>query len=269
MSGNELQDENIIELDSQDVGQDVEHGEESSDLATETQQEVKKPHVEFSQEQQEVFNKAIAKKTFELRETERRLEAERQERERYALELEKLRAPVAEIPPMPDPYEEGYEQKVRLRDQALALYAVHQNQIQQNQQAQLAREQEAERRKQEHLVESVNAFRASAAKLGVKQEELTMATQTVANYGINDDLAMAIVNDEHGVLITTYLAQNIEDLDKVVRMTPIQAAMYIASVVKPKAQARKQKISSAPEPTTALRGNGAERSSLPKGYSIK
>jgi hypothetical protein len=269
MSGNELQDENIIELDSQDDVQDVEHSEESSDLATETQQEVKKPHVEFSQEQQEVFNKAIAKKTFELRETERRLDAERQERERYAQELEKLRAPVAEIPPMPDPYEDGYEQKVRARDQAIALYAAHQSQNYQHQQAQLARQQEAEYRRQEQVAESVNVYKSNAAKLGIKQEELTQAAQTVANYGINEDLAMAIINDDQGALITTYLADNIEDLDKVVRMTPIQAAMYIASVVKPKAQARKQKISSAPEPTTALRGNGAERSSLPKGYSIK
>lgn len=262
MSGNELQDENIIESTVQDVEQDIEHSEVGSDLATE-KQEVKKPHVEFNQEQQEVFNKAIARKTFELRETERRLDAERQERERYALELERLRAPVLDIPPMPDPYEDGYEQKVKYRDQAIALKAAHDAQNYQRQQAQQAQEQEANYRRQQDLEKSVSEYKSNALKFGVKQEELTQAAQTVANYGINEDLAMAIIGDEQGALITTYLADNIEDLDKVVRMTPIQAAMYIASVVKPKAQARKPKVSSAPEPTLAVRGNGAPESKSP------
>lgn len=270
MSGNELQDENIIESTNQDVEQDIEHGEVDSDLATE-KQEVKKPHVEFNQEQQEVFNKAIAKKTFELRETERRLEAERQERERYALELEKYRAPVLDIPPMPDPYEDGYEQKVRARDQAIALKAAHDAQNYQRQQAQQAQEQEANYRRQQELERSVSEYKSNALKFGVKQDELTQAAQTVANYGINEDLAMAIIQDEQGALITTYLADNIEDLDKVVRMTPIQAAMYIASVVKPKAQARKPKVSNAPEPTLAVRGNGAPESKSPllKGVTYR
>lgn len=270
MSGNELQDDNIIESTNQDVEQDIEHGEVDSDLATE-KQEVKKPHVEFNQEQQEVFNKAIAKKTFELRETERRLEAERHERERYALELEKYRAPVLDIPPMPDPYEDGYEQKVRARDQAIALKAAHDAQNYQRQQAQQAQEQEASYRRQQDLERSVSEYKSNALKFGVKQEELTQAAQTVANYGINEDLAMAIIQDEQGALITTYLADNIEDLDKVVRMTPIQAAMYIASVVKPKAQARKPKVSSAPEPTLAVRGNGAPESKSPllKGVTYR
>lgn len=270
MSGNELQDENIIESTNQDVEQDIEHGEVDSDLATE-KQEVKKPHVEFNQEQQEVFNKAIAKKTFELRETERRLEAERQERERYALELEKYRAPVLDIPPMPDPYEDGYEQKVRARDQAIALKAAHDAQNYQRQQAQQAQEQEANYRRQQELERSDSVYKSNALKFGVKQDELTQAAQTVANYGINEDLAMAIIQDEQGALITTYLADNIEDLDKVVRMTPIQAAMYIASVVKPKAQARKPKVSNAPEPTLAVRGNGAPESKSPllKGVTYR
>ena len=157
MSGNELQDENIIESTNQDVEQDIERGEVDSDLATE-KQEVKKPHVEFNQEQQEVFNKAIAKKTFELRETERRLEAERQERERYALELEKYRAPVLEIPPRPDPYEEDFEQKMRARDQAIALKAAYDSQNLQRQQAQQAQEQEANYRKQQELERSVSEW---------------------------------------------------------------------------------------------------------------
>lgn len=273
MSGNEPQDEfqdEIIETIENVDAQETEHTDDSSGMATETGKDGKKPTVTpFLPDQQAIFDKAMHERTFRLREVERQLEAERQERERVAKELEKLRAPVAEIPPMPDPYEDGYEQKVRARDQAIALRAAHESQNYQQQQAQLARQQEAERRQQEQIAESVTAYKANATKLGIKQEELTQAAQTVANYGINEDLAMAIINDDQGALITTYLAENIDDLDKVVRMTPIRAAMYIASVVKPKAQARKQKISSAPEPTTALRGNGAERSSLPKGYSIK
>lgn len=268
MSGNELPDNEVIELETPEIEQDIETGAESSELATETQTEHKKP-VEFTPEQQEIFNKAIGKKTFEMREAERKLEAERAERMRMEAELAKFKAPVVEVPPMPDPYSDNYEEKVRQRDEAIALRAAYNAQQEQYKQAQAYQQQQEAIRRQQELEESVTAYKANAVKLGVKQEELAQAAQTVANYGINEDLALAIIGDEHGALITTYLANNMTDLDKVVRMSPIQAAMYIANEIKPKAIARKPKISSAPEPAEKITGNGVNRSSLPKGYSIK
>lgn len=273
MSGNELQDENIIESTNQDVEQDIEHGEVDSDLATE-KQEVKKPHVEFNQEQQEVFNKAIAKKTFELRETERRLEAERQERERYALELEKYRAPVLDIPPMPDPYEDGYEQKVRARDQAIALKAAHDAQNYQRQQAQQAQEQEAEQRKQNELAKKAEAFAKSAEKFGVKNDELYSAINIIGSYRLGDQFADMLLSDDQGALISTYLANNFDELEAIAelnRTSPYSVGMYIERVIKPKAQARKPKVSNAPEPTLAVRGNGAPESKSPllKGVTYR
>lgn len=264
MSGNELQDENIIESTVQDVEQDIEHSEVDSDLATE-KQEVKKPHVEFNQEQQEVFNKAIAKKTFELRETERRLDAERQERERYALELERLRAPVLDIP-MPDPYEDGYEQKVKYRDQAIALKAAHDAQNYQRQQAQQAQEQEAERQKQDELAKKAENFTKNAEKFGVKNDELYNAINVIGSYRLGDQFADMLLSDDQGALISTYLASNFEELETIAelnRTSPYSVGMYIERVVKPKAQARKPKVSSAPEPTLAVRGNGAPESKSP------
>lgn len=271
MSGNELPDDQFIEPESHDVVQYNEHSDEGSDLATETQSETKKSHVEFSEEQQEIFNKAIGKKTFEMREAERRLESERSERLRIEAELARYRAPVLEVPPMPDPYSDNYEEQVRARDAAIALRAAHNAQQEQIKQAQLAQQHQEAFRKQQELEESVTTYKSNAVKLGIKQDDLMQAAQAVANYGINEDLAMAIIGDEHGALITTYLASNVSDLDRLVRMTPYQAGMYIANEIKPKAVARKPKTSNAPEPVPRVSGNGAPESKSPllKGVTYR
>lgn len=260
MSGNELPDENIIELETPEIDSEVDEGVEGSELATETQTEGEESRVEFNQKQQEKIDKLIAKKTWEKRETERQLEAERQEKQRLEAELAKFKAPAIEVPPMPDdPFAEDYQVRLTHWQQAVQLKAAHDARQEQIKQAQALQQQQEANRRQQEIEQNVANYKANATKLGVKQEELVMAAQTVANYGINEDLALAIIGDDHGALITTYLANNIDDLDRVVRMSPIQAAMFIANEIKPKAVARKPKVSSAPDPTPRITGNGAER----------
>ena len=263
MSGLESQDNQeleAVETIQDEVNQEIEQSEDSSGMTTETDKEGKKPDIVFNPDQQKVFDKAMHERTFRLREAERKLEAERQERIRYEQELERLKAPAIEVPPMPDdPFAEDYQVRLTNWQQAVQLKAAHDARQEQIKQAQALQQQQEANRRQQEIEQNVANYKANATKLGVKQEELVMAAQTVANYGINEDLVLAIIGDDHGALITTYLANNIDDLDRVVRMSPIQAAMFIANEIKPKAVARKPKVSSAPEPTPRITGNGAER----------
>ena len=105
MSGEELQDDSIIEVDNEVIADDQDSEQfESEDSGSEDDlapsdegQHHKK--VEFTPEQQEVMNREIGKKTFKLREAERNAKALEQELRSIKAEREKVAAPV--IAPMP------------------------------------------------------------------------------------------------------------------------------------------------------------------------
>ena len=261
MSGEELQDDGIIEVDNEVIVNDQDSEQfESEDSGSEDDlapsdegQHHKK--VEFTPEQQEVMNREIGKKTFKLREAERKAKALEQQVNAFNAERAKVAAPV--VPPMPDQFEEGFDQKLAERDRAIAARGQWDTE-----QAFYARqhheaEQRAQQLKQESLHTTVAEYSKRALKLGVSKEELASAGTAVAGYGINPDLAEAILNDDNGPLITTYLSNNPEALEEVVNRNPAAAALYIARNIVPKLQPRKTRTTNAPEPAPVLRGNGA------------
>lgn len=220
--------------------------------------------VEFSEEQQKVFNEVIGKKTFKLRETER-------ENERLAKELAELRSKVPtntrpEVPPIPDPYtltEEQYRQAQQSRDKALSdAIAFDARQAQYNEQARQIRAQQ-EQQQQRETEEKVKSYTQQATKLGVKPEELQHAASIVQTFGLDGyhPLASLILADETGPLITKYLASNVLELERVMSMPLPNAAVYLATAVKQKAAALKPKVNTAPDPidTPLASGTGQKR----------
>ncbi len=69
-------------------------------------------------------------------------------------------------------------------------------------------------------------------------------------------LARFLLEADDGPLNVLYLANadNAEDLDKISKMSEVQAAVYIATVVAPKAASLKPKSSNAPDPHYTPRG---------------
>lgn len=246
--------------------QPLEQVEAPPEAPPEAQKEEEK--VTFSPEQQEIMNREIGKKTAKLREVERQAEEERQRIEQLQQKVAEYEAPVRpDIPPPPDPYDDDYEASQKARDAAIAQAAAFDARMEavqaQNQKA-MQDYQEAQSKK---IIESVQTYAGRADKLGIKPDELQIAGNKVAAFGIQDDLAQHILNDEMGPNITMYLSDNVQELEAINGMTPLQAAAYIETNVKPKAT--REPVAPPPEPPELVAGKGFQAERGPPGVQYE
>lgn len=220
---------------------------EKSEAATEKK-------VEFTPEQQAVFDQAIGKKTAKAREAERRAEEAERRAEEALSRLAQFNAPVhRDVPPYPDPYESDFQDKLKQREAVIAHNARVDWEMQQRQQQDQVAQQQKAQREQAALQESVATYTQQAAKLGITQDRLAQAGASVAQFGIHNDLVTHILADDHGPAITVYLADHPLELEQVASMSPLQAAAYIEREVKPK---MRKKVDPPPAPVPTLKGSG-------------
>ena len=106
------------EADHQDESQDDNDSEADLAPAGEGQHKQK---VKLTPEQQALFEQKTAKRVWAQKDAERKAKA--LEQELNALRAERVRTAAPVVPPMPDQFEDGYEQKVAARDQAIADYS--------------------------------------------------------------------------------------------------------------------------------------------------
>jgi len=248
--------EDTQEAEDQDEGLDSESSPESG--------EPQKQKVVFSEEQQRIFDQAIAEKTLKFREAERKAQALEREREELLQRMPKEERP--QVPEMPDPFaitDEEYKRAVIERDEQLKKAAAFdaQQRYLQEQQMQLAEEEQ--RKQQEAFNSKIETYATRATQMGIKPEELQVAGATVSNFGIQNDLVNFIIEDDQGPLITKYLSQNLMELEAIRSLSPMEAAIKIATDIKPKVAALKPKVNQAPEPVETPQGAGI--SPKPKG----
>lgn len=257
-------------LDGQEVVTETEQPNEVSESAPDTG-ENQEQKTEFSAEQQRIFDEAIAKKVFKAREAERKAEALQKELEETKAKLPQKTRPT--IPGIPDSLEltdEEFQEQLRLRDEAIREAAAFDAQ----EKAARERQEEQERQRledaQKALEKRVETYTQNALKLGVTNEELTQANQTVNSYGIDQGLADYIMDSPQGPLIAVYLQKNPLELDALRGTDPINAAVYVETVIKPKAATLKAKVTQAPEPAETLSGAGIAPSERgPKGATFE
>jgi len=219
---------------------------------------------EASQDKDPVgFSKRVVQKHFELMEEKRLREAAEAEVINLKSKLPNIQKPV--IPDLPDPYDEDYDVRIKQRDEAIKNAAIYEaNEEARNNQLKSQHQAEQERKKNE-LVKSVETYSGRAKELGISENELAVAGKAVAAYGMLDDVAHFILSDDKGPAITTFLARNPSELESISKLSPMQAAVHINNVIKPKLQL-KNKISAIPEPADTLSGGGVTRSERgPKG----
>ena len=259
-----LQPEDSYEYDSEEdvtTEEEVAETEDSveeqdSESAPEAGENPEK-HITFSEEQQRILDEAVGKKVFKLREKEREAEALKKRLEELEAKIPEQRRP--DVPDIPDPFavsDEEYKRQLYQRDEALKQAIAYDQQQQMLKQQQQQLEQQRLQKQQEVLTEKVQSYSQRAVKLGIKAEELQAAGNTIAQFGIHDDVASYILEEDSGPLITTYLSKNLLELEKVREMSPAAAAVYIATTVKQKAAALKPKVNSAPDPLEQPHGAG-------------
>lgn len=255
----EGRDEPKIEFDGQQDGQADNQGQDSSDTAQADLSSAKTATPESEDQEtetkdnddivnQDSVNKKINKLTLEKHEERRKRKALQQQINDLNAKLSAHDEKAVVVPPMPDPFDDQYEEKIRLREQALSEKAKQdakkeletQRIEQQKNQAQEQQVQEAQKLAQKMY--------QGAESYGLKAEEFQKADNIVAGYIQNRDLANFILNQEKAPLIVNELASNAAELEKISKMNPVNAAAYIAANIVPKVASFKPALSKTPEP---------------------
>ena len=248
----ELQPE---ELDTEEASEELETSEgleEDSDSAPEDDQEA------FSPLQQARFNAAIGKKVRQTRDQERRADDLERQLQEIKSQLPKQERP--HVPPAPDPFsisDEEYRRTLAQRDEAVKAAVNFDNQRQEQLAAQQRLQEQQAQEQHAAQNEKILEYSKRASKLGIKAEELQIAGNSLANYGIDESLGQFILEDAQGPLITTYLAANPQELDELRSMSPAKAAAMVESQIRNKAvAARPKKVTDTPDPLERPRGAG-------------
>jgi hypothetical protein len=174
-----------------------------------------------------------------------------------------------EVPDAPDPYSDSYEQDVVERDakiQERAEFDTRGKFQQDEQQRAVKRQQEQQ---QQNLAKAVTTYSERAKSLGISDQDLQSAAEVVNSHGINDSVAVHILQDDQGPAITQYLARHPTELATLHGLSPMAAAIHIENVVKPAASSSR-KTTNAPAPATELAGGGSPPSTRgPKGATFE
>lgn len=240
------------EGESESSTDEGEEGESDDPEATATPRKVA-----FTPEQQEVFNRVVGQKTHRMREAERRADQLAQELEMVRANLQQVQRPV--IPDLPEPWEDDYAQRIAVRDQAIREAVAFDMQQALAHQQQVNLQQQIQQQQQESVRTTIEVYTDKAKQLGIKAAALKAAGTAVLQTGIDPNVAHYILTDEFGPLITLYLAKNPHMVERMQEMTPTQAAVHVANVVKPRALAVRKQAPTAPKPARTLGRGGAPR----------
>lgn len=166
------------------------------------------------------------------------------------------------VPAEPDPFDEDYDDKIRIREDAIrarALYDAQQQQLdiqnQQRQQALLVQQQQETAKKAQE-------YQARAKKLGIKPETLVEKANVVGSYfnmnnPAHNELVNEIITDEQGPLITKHLAENISELAELSEMPLVKAVLHIERNIKPKLAKVPPKQTRATRPSSRAKNSGS------------
>jgi len=255
----EFNEETETDIEAEDPSPEGQGSDSSPDI-----EDGKKNPVSFDEAQQRKVNEIVGKRVFKLRELERKLEAE-QRKNRELLETQTSEErPV--VPDQPDPFalsDDDYRRAQNDREQALIKQAQYDARQRALEEQQLQIMQDQQRQQHEAYVASVETYSNRATQLGITPQELQVAGNTVAQFGLANPVVEHILADEQGPLITKYLANNYQELEALSQMSPMQAAIRIESEIKQKAGALKPKVNRAPSPVDLPQGAGV--SPQPKG----
>lgn len=249
-------DEYVEELDSDDTEVEEVNESQPEDLATDSdgEHEEKPDDSEQKQVNQNAVNEAINRQHRKYQEEKRKND----ELEQRLSQLQpKEQAP--EILSRPDPFDDDYDTKLTAYEQSIRQSA--QYEYAQQQQQQILQQQRAyqQQKMQADLTTKAATYAEKAKGYGINPQELQQAGQLVASMGLSEDVAMFILEDEQGPLITRHLAINHVDAEAIIGMAPLQAAMYIERTIKPKTAALKKKQTNAPAPATKIQGRGGDK----------
>lgn len=247
----------VDESDEPDIAMDEAQEEEKS-TPDENQRKLEKAEAAFRKK----IN-AYARHRNEEREAREAAEQKAKELEDRIKAFEQQQQQI-KIPPLPDPLDEDYNEKIAMREKALrqaSAYDAKQQFIAEQKQKQ---EHEAKLKAQQEAEEKTRKVYEAAIKYGIDQDQLKVAEDRLTRFIPRTNggvmLANYILEHEKSPLLIKYLGDNASEAEKIAGMNPIRAAMYINDKVLKSAEKLRPKISNAPDPVKSPSGRGAPKS---------
>lgn len=240
-----MTDENTVEPEQEPMAQEPEAQVEADTQVAESSAASEEQHEQKSNGVQERINKLTAQKYEEKAKAEAALKRA-QELEAKLASQEKPSVGIE----LPDPdlmYEdkEAYNAKLAEYHQAMAAKTFEQQQ----QQAALRAQQEAQAREQ---AEIQSTFANNATQHGIEVEEAFNAAQTLVDRGMQQTLGKMLLEIPNSAVMTAYLAKNPEAYEQVNSQRTGYAMAQALQALESKALAKK--VSSAPEPIPDIKG---------------
>ncbi|MBK28601.1 MAG: hypothetical protein CMO77_07180 [Verrucomicrobiales bacterium] len=252
MAGQLMEDQKL--QSAEDSAEPDQTGAESATASEETHEE----KVSFSEEQQAKVDEIIGQKTFKGRQRERELQAALESERKARQEAESLIPAETrpDVPPMPNPYDEDFQEKARQRDLAIQRAADYDA----NEKARRNAEQEQHNRLvQEQAIKLQQIgqdYSKRAVQLGITEPELAQIGDRIKVFGLDEPIAEFILKDEQGPLIAKYLSDNPAELEEISQKDLTTAFSYVVEKIKPKASGLIVKPTDAPDPPELLKGSG-------------
>ena len=242
-----INDTEVIETD----GQVEDSTADSAPAAVEETEEVSE--LDKLRAEKAEAQKAVAEKAFKEREARRR--ADDLESRLKELEAKNNTNFDGVIPEKPDQWDEDFDQKMVAREEALKRQARAEYAAAQQREAEAEAQRKRERDEYEQSQKVQAEFKKNASELGVDQDVLARAAQSVIDYGVTPEIEDVILKDKHGALMLQHLAANPLDLSDLIEADQLSAGMLLAEV-KQKSLSLKPKPSNAPPPPDSLDGRG-------------
>jgi hypothetical protein len=243
------------EDDGENSTTDADEGDQSSDSdqTDETGEEGK----DEKDEQDDKTKYAFKKKAFQLQEERQKREKAEQKAaaaEAKLAELTKPKRPI--VPDYPDPLDPLYQQKLKSRDEALIAQQKYDNDVASAEHQKKAASQDVVNQMLEGLKQKQTSFQEKITDLGLDAKDIDADEKTIIPFinSSNAPTAEYILGHDNGPLIVKYLANDPIEMDKVSRMTPMNAAVYINNEISPKAEKYKPATTKTPAPAKVING---------------
>lgn len=245
---------------------------EQEDDKTQAAPEAPEASAEEDQPEEEGWEKRVAKLTHAKKRAEAKIRELEAENAKYKPQASAELPKIPEIPSDDLRYDnpEEWVRQLKAREDAIAKHAEARALKELERKRDDEMRQSVARQQQDQVKQIVNKFVERGNEFGLSQDRMEYNEEVLKDAGIGPDLGLYIYEDPDGPRVADFLAANPKELDKVVNMTPLRAAEYIALTVKPKVGQVKPKTTRAPDPVKPARGMGAvEDSKIPYGYSVE
>ena len=207
---------------------------------------------------QEAVNKRINKLYSEKKIAEKQAETDRQENaklhERIAALTKKV---LPAIPDVPGPMDPDYVAKMAHRDGVIKSHGAAETEAKSLADKQKSADRKIQDADKEYANTVVETFETNIKVMKLDKESMDKSSIIVgAAIPGKTNLARHLLAAKDGPLSVMYLSQaaNAGELDKISKMSEVDAAVYIATTIAPKAASLKPKTSKTPKPTYIPRG---------------